>query len=339
MSEIAHIDCGWLATVQAFADRQWTDPIKNIDLKADVGTAKAVQENQSVRFEELTGRKKKVVSLEWLTACELELEGECTDDCEITGSDAEPVCKEYEIECLNEVSFEVPERAYRERTIEMQESIAFNLGMAKKLLDNYIAQYLLACLLFNAGVNVYDEGVGDVQGTLTYIAAQYWDDSIWGYFDLVARLNKFNSPYGITGTNLYQLIFNRTKEVANADGKGNYAKMNTVRMYLDPENVEVIAPHSTFLIHKTALAFINKAWYPVGAASAELRAGIYHMWSEPSNNLPGVYYDIIMQEKCSSNEFYQAYKVQLHGLCALNPLPCDETNTGILVFECGENDN
>lgn len=335
MSEIGQIDCGWLATVQLFADKQWTDPIKNLDLKADVGAAKAVMENQAVRFEELTRKdKKKIVSLEWLTACEL-ASTDCSDDCEITGSDATPVCKEYEIECLQEVSFEVPERQYRERTIEMQESIAFNLGMGKKLLDTYIAQYLLTCLLFNAGINVYTDGVGNVVGTTTFIAAQYWDDAIWGYFDLVARLNKFTTPYGITGTNLYQLIFNRTKEAANADGKGNFAKMNTIRMYLDPENVETIAPVSTFLIHKTALAFINKAWYPIGAANAEARAGVYHMWSEESNNLPGVYYDIIMQEKCESNEFYQAYKVQLHGLCALNPLPCDETNTGILIFECG----
>lgn len=334
MSEIGTVDCGYLATIQAFADKQWLDPIKNIDLRADVQAATAVLENQSVKFEELTGRKTKTVSLEWLTACELEDEA-CGDDCTITGDDALPVCKEYEISCLREVSFKVPERAYKERTIEMQESIAFMLGNAKKVLDNYIDEYILTCIEASAGVNVYDEGIGNVANDITYISAPYWDDQIWGYFDLVARLNKFTNAYGITGTNLYQLIFNRMKEQANADGRGNFAKMNTVRMYLDPEHVEVVAPHDTFLIHKTALAFINKAWYPEGAVNAETRAGVYHMWSEKSNNLP-IYYDIIMQESCDSNEFSQAFKVQLHGLCALNPLPCDDSNTGVLEFHCGE---
>jgi hypothetical protein len=47
-----------------------------------------------------------------------------------------------------------------------------------------------------------------------------------------------------------------------------------------------------------------------------------------------VYYDIITQETCVENEFYLAAKVQLHGLFAENPLPCDETNTGVLAFAC-----
>ena len=48
MSEIAQIDCGYLATLQAMMDRIWTDPIANIDLIGDVESAKAVLENQQV---------------------------------------------------------------------------------------------------------------------------------------------------------------------------------------------------------------------------------------------------------------------------------------------------
>jgi hypothetical protein len=276
------------------------------------------------------------MSLEWLTKCDIETTS-CSDDCTITGDDALPLCKEYEIDCLQETSFSVPERVYRERTIEMQESIAFNMLAHMKELDNYLAQYIVTCLLANVGTNAFDGGVGDVQGTVTYIAAQYWDDAIWGYFNRVVRGNKFKSPYIITGDNLFQLIFNRNLEQANADGKGNAAKIGTIRkIYLDPENVETIAPGDTFLIHKTAAAFVNKAWYPVGAANAELRAGVYHLWSEASRNIPGIYYDVIMKEACSENDFTQSFKIQLHGLCAINPYPCDEDNTGILVFECGE---
>jgi len=334
MSEIFDVDCGYLATIQAMADRLWTDPIQNIDYIADVEAAKAVLENQSVNFTELQGRKKRSISLEWLTKCDITTQS-CSDDCTITGEDATPVCKEYEIECLRETTFKVPERAYRERTVEMQESIAKNLLLHKVAMDEWAAQYIVTGLLASSGLNAFTGGIGTVAGPITTINAAYWDDQIWGYFNRVIRGNKFKSPYMLTGDNLYQLIFNRMHESATEAGKAGMAKIGSIRaIYQDPENVEVIAPGSTFLIHKTAVAMITKAWYPLGAVNAEKRAGVYWMWSEASNNIPGLFYDVIMQESCSDNDFHQAFKIQLHGLFALNPYPCDANNTGVLRFTC-----
>ena len=335
MSVIFDVDCGYLATIQAMADEIWTDPIQNIDAIADVESAKAVLENQQVKFTDITGTKKRAISLEWLTKCDITT-SECSDDCDITGEDVEPVCKEYEIECLQETSFVVPERAYRERTVTMQEAIARNMLYHKKAMDEWLAQYIVTGLLANAGTNAFTGGVGTVAGAVTTIPANFWDDTIWGYFNRVIRGNKFRSPYLLTGDNLYQLIFNRQHEAMTEAGKAGMAKIGSIRaIYIDPENVEVIAPSSTFLVHKTAVAFVNKAWNPIGAANAYQRAGQYWLWSEPSMNIPGIYYDIVMKEACEANDFSQAYKIQLHGLFAVNPYPCDETNTGILVFECG----
>jgi len=335
MSEIFDVDCGYLATIQAMADDIWTDPIQNIDVIADVESAKAVLENQQVNFSEITGKKKRTISLEWLIKCDVTTT-ECSDDCDIDGEDVTPYCKEYEIECLQESSFKVPERAYRERTTTMQEAIARNMLLHKKALDEWLAQYILTGLLANAGVNLFTGGVGTVAGATTTIPANFWDDTIWGYFNRVIRANKFKLPYMVTGDNLYQLLFNRMHETATDAGKAGMAKIGTIRkIYQDPENVEVIAPGTTFLVHKTAAAFVNKAWYSVGAANAVQRAGQYWMWSEASNNIPGVFYDIIMKEACESNDFSQAYKIQLHGGFFTNPYPCEDDTTGILTFECG----
>jgi hypothetical protein len=336
MSEIAHIDCGYLATIQAKADERWLDPIQKIDLIANAEAARAVIENQSVNLGELLSKdKKNVVSVEWLTTCDL-ADQACSDDCTITGSDASPVCKEYEISCLREVPFMVPDRAYRERTITPQDSLAKNLGAAKKLLDEYIAQYILTAIHLNVGTNVYTGAPGTVAGTTTTIPAASWSDNIWGYLALVAKMNQFNSPYAISGYNLWQLMYNRQAEFANADGKGNVNKMGMLqnRMYFDPFNLESIAANHTFLLHKTAVAFINKAWYPLGAANAvELVPG-QMAFSVGSDNLPGVVYDVFTKRTCSSNEYYTAMKVQLHGTFAVNPTPCSETNTGVLQFLC-----
>jgi hypothetical protein len=334
MSQIGSIDCGFLAMYQGMLDKHWTDPQTNVDNVGDVESAKAVLENQQVKMTEITGKKKRIMSVEWLSKCDVTTT-DCTDDCTITGDDADPMCQEYEIECLQETSFKMPKRAYRERTIEFQEAYMFNMLQHKKALDEWLAQYILTGLAANAGVNAYP-GIGTVAGTVTTLNPNFWDDTIWGYFNLVNRMNKIKDPYMITGTNLFQYIFNRMHESMTDAGKAAMSKVGTIKkIYQDPENVETIAPASTFLIHKTAAAFINKAWNPLGPVNAQSEAGIYALWSEQSSNIPGVYYDIITKETCESNEFYLASKIQLHGVFAVNPAPCDEDNTGILQFTCG----
>lgn len=336
MSQIAEIDCGYLAEVQVQADAVWTDPIKNIDLIASAEAARAVLTNQQVKIGDLQDKnKKKIVAVEWLTACDASIDS-CSDDCIIDGDDATPECKEYEITCLGESTFKVFDRVYRERTIDAQASIAFNLERRKKLLDEWIAQYILSGLLANAGTNAFTGLPGTVGAAVTTIPAIAWNDNIWGYLAMVSRMNKFSSPYGVTGNNLFQLIYNRLAEFANADGKGNVNKMGDLRnrVYLDPENVETIAPGYTFLLHKTAVAFANKAWYPQGGANAVQLTADRMAYSDASRNLPGIMYDVFTERGCSSNDYYTAFKVQLHGAFLVNPTPCSETNTGILGFLC-----
>lgn len=335
MSEIW--SCGYLTAVQAKADAIFADGAYNNDAIVDAVTAKAVLEQQQgmVRMPSITGTKNKELTVEWLTKCS-PTTTDCSDDCDITGEDATPECQTYELECLQETTFKVSERVYRDRSIEKTEAVAFNMLRHMAAMDEYVAQYIITGILACAGTNLFTGGIGTVSGTTTYIPPQYWDDAIFGYFDQVARLNKFRNPYLITGNNLYQLLFNRPLESGNAQGgAANVRKINTLKIYQDPENIETYATGQAFLIHKGSVAFVNKAWNPLNAANAIQPAPGYFLWSEASRNLPGVTYDIIMQQSCLSNDFHEAYKIQLHGLFVCNPYPCDEDNTGVIVFECG----
>lgn len=340
MSEISHIDCGYLALVQAMAEERWTDPKLKDNYIADVETAKAVLANQQVNLVELKdpGKERKI-SLEWREKCDITTT-DCTDSCDIDGDDVEPLCKEYEIECLQETSFKVNQETYRERTIDQQTAIAENMLLHKKAMDEYIATYILAAVDANAGINVFTNAPGNVVANLTYLAATSWNEYIFGYFARVIRANRFRNPYMIDGDNMFQLLWNLAYDAANADGAGAGAKANSLRgrIWQDPENIEADADYQnkTYLIHKTALAFISKVWYPAGAANARPQeGGKYLQWSEPSMNLPGVNYDILYKNECSSGLFYDEFKIKLHGLVAVNPYPCDENNTGILAFKCG----
>jgi len=330
--------CGYLNAVQARAEEIFRDGKFKDDYIADVVSGVAFLEQQAgiTSMPSITGTKNKEVRVQWDTKCDIETT-ECTDDCSISGTDIEPICTDYELECLREVPFQVPERLYRDKTIERQEAVAKGMLLAKNAMDTYVTQYILAQIAANAGVNAFTGGGMTVVGTTTFIPAQYWDASVYGYFDQVIRLNKFRQTYGITGNNLYQLLWSVPLDAANANGKGAFKKVGTLRMYQDPENVETIAPNQTFLLHRGAAALITKSWYPRNAINAVNPEANIYIWSESSNNLPGVEYDIFMQKSCSGNEFYEAYKIQLHGLFALNPLPCTD-RTGILVFECGTGD-
>ena len=327
-------NCGELALLQAAIDRIWTDPIQKTDFEASAEAAKAVLANQRVKFSELQGQKDRILSVEWLNNCEVSTQ-ECSDDCEIDGLDVQPECKEYRIACLQETAFKVGDRVYRDQFYDKTEAVATNMLNHMKALDEWIAQYIVSGLEFFSGVNQYTGGIGDVQGQDTIINPQHWDDQIWGYFNRVIRGNKFKNPYVITGDNLYQLLFNRFHERENADGKGNFNKMGAIgSIWQDPENVEVIAPKATYLIHGGAVAFVSKAWNPVGAANAVQKAGQYYLWSEPSRHLDGVWYDIIKKEACEENDFTDAYKIQLHGLFAMNPFGCNDDITGVLSMIC-----
>lgn len=333
MSEISQVDCGYLAIVQAMADEIWADSIENTDHRTYAAAAQAVLANQNVRFNELQGAKTKQVSLEWADNCDMTDEA-CGDDCEISGTNITPVCKTYELDLCRQVPFSVPMKAYRLKTIDQQEAIAKNMVDAMKILDEYIAKQVILGLHANAGTNLFTGGQGVVSGSTTCIPAHYWDATLFGYFAQVSMLNKFSSPYMITGNNLYQAIWQAQMAQANADGKGKAAMVGSIPVYQDPFNVEANAPGSTFLLHKNAAAFVSKAYYPRGAANAISKAGAWLLWSEPSRGLPGIVYDIVYNSACAANEFTDNYAVQLNGGFFVNPTGCTATNTGILEFEC-----
>lgn len=337
MSDIATIDCGYLAVVQAMAADRWLNAGNKKDYIANVESAKAVLENQSgVNLVELkdSGKEKKI-SLEWPEKCSITV-GDCSDDCSIDGSDVTPVCKEYSVECLAETSFKIAERSYRTRTMDEQAAIADNLLKHMKAMDEKVAALILAGLDANTGINVFTDAPGNVVSDLTYIGASSWNEYLFGYLALVARMNKFSNPTMLDGKNLFQLWWNISKDAANGDGKGAMAKLSSINTpYFDPENMIGSYAGKTYMIDNGAVYFASKAWNPQGAASAIRKAGDRMLYSIPSNNLPGIVYDVFTQESCTSNEFYKAFKLQLHGGFFTNPYPCDENNTGILAFKCG----
>jgi hypothetical protein len=338
MSEIFDVDCGFLAVVQAMAADRWKNAANRKDYIANVNAALALIENQSgVNLIELKdpGKRKKV-SLEWPTKCDLTIDDCSTDICTITGTDVTPECKEYEIECLGSQSFAVNEFEYRDRTMEFQQALADNFNRHLKVLDERVAAVILAGLDANGGTNEYNGDPGTVVGDTTTIGSADWNEHIFSYLALVTAINRISSPTLLSGVSpFFRMWWEISRDQANADGKGAANKLSSIGTpYFDLFNIPTLYPNKTYLFDNGAAYFTSKVWYPAGAANAMRRQGTDLLYSIPSNNIPGVNYDVIVREVCSANDYQTQVLITLNGIMAINPVGCTETNTGILIFEC-----
>lgn len=165
---------------------------------------------------------------------------------------------------------------------------------------------------------------------------------MFGYLQLVAQKNKFNAPYLISGTNLFEAYWNANQNAANADGKGAANMFASMKPYFDIFNVDsVLSPDLvTFMVNRNALAFHNKVYWDWNSGDARANqfggpgSSTGYRYKVESKNLPGVFYDVIYKIACSGNEINHNWKIQFTGDIFRNPVGCNVNNTNILKFKC-----
>lgn len=329
--------CDLVLDVQAKLAQKWPQSMKErADYNPYSRAMRAMLDNQRVSMPELVSDgKNKKVKIEWLDSCSDAL-SDCSNSCDISGPVSTPNCKEYELACLKEYTFQV-DREYRTTFQSREDHIADKMLTANKLFSEYISQYIIAGLVANAGVNQHTGAPGNVVDAITYINPVAWNDNIWAYMAMVNELNDIGPAYYIDGGNLFNLIYNRMAESANANGVGNYNKFRELQMYSDLKNIAAVAPGTTFMVASNVAAFINASYYQpqfTAANPERLDADtIGYQMPLPFDNR--VTLDVRVQRKCDNGNYYDAFEMKLNGLFALNPTPCNAEKTGILQFVCG----
>lgn len=332
--------CALLAKVQLNADSIWADNAKQKDYQGEVATLTAIRDNQTVRFAELENpMKDKTVTLYWPELCDTETKT-CTDDCTPGGTKPGTICQDLTLNVCREVDFSVDEKAYRAVATTFEEAVAKSMLAKMKVLDEYLASLAVTALDAGKGVNAYTGGKGTVAGFNTTIPAAYWNASLFGYLSLVSKINKFNSPYLISGTNLYEASFNATANSGNDNGKGAFNLFKTMPIYFDVFNIDSVQGQATYLVNRNALAFVSKTynnWSSTDAKAMQyggVGSSAGFRYQIESKNLPGVFYDVIYKIACSGNEITHNWKVQFNGGIFRNPVGCNPNNTNILEFLC-----
>jgi hypothetical protein len=264
-----------------------------------------------------------------------------TTECIIEGEELSADCKTLTPNLYKTVAFKVNEDTLRTTILNADELIAKGMLKATKLLDEYLAQQLIATIDTFKGVNVYAGDYAAVTGATvgasdSEINSNLWTAGLLGYFNLASQLNRFNSPFLLSGSNLAIANWNAVAESANADGKGNLNKFQSMSTYFDLFNMDsVLNPDLvTFMLDKGAVAFAPKWRY--SNTPREIKGKDYQIrYTVPSRTLPNVYYDVQYTTQCKSgtNQIEHLFNVTARGGVYLNPTGCEATRTGVLSFK------
>jgi hypothetical protein len=322
----------------------FADSAKKADYVAEVNVANALIENTTAKIQPIIGNsdKKQKVKIYWNKFCGPTAGTAEPDFCTISGSQPDSDSKEYEIDTHVTAKFTLDEALYEDNMLNISEVFADLMLKAKKSCDEKIANVLVSKLDAFTSPNLHEEapgcpGVVSPQSwATTYIAPHLWTPELMNYFRNVARINKFSAPFLLDGKNLNAQAWLAMMNAANANGAGANKMMNTLKYYEDLVNIEAVAPGKTFMVDRGTVAFASRSrWAGVSAASPIIEADIARKkYSEASENIKGLTYDIYITTECSGP--YKKHNVLVHGMYGLyNGAENCNNGTGVLEFVCG----
>ena len=314
------------------AAMSFDDRIKQ-QFNANYDVIKAIQAVQTASVFDSRARSKDVdVEVIWQQFCGYEVEDNTT--CVIGGTKSSTNIESYTLSYEKVVNFSEDEADFIDNEFDIAPTLAKALVVADKTLTENFAQYCVSQIEAYRGWNTVTTGKGTVSGADTYIAPAYWNPSLVAYFMRVAKMNEFSSPVFLSGNNLYEQMYVTAFNGANADGKGDAALFNQLKMYWDLWNVDTVNDPllKTYMLSTGSLALAYRAWNPM---NVEVVNGVFSRWQMKSEYLP-FYYDVFYEPECTTNDQVKHnFKVKLRADLLLNPTGCDDNNTGVLSFVCG----
>lgn len=307
--------------------QQFIPNIQVFDALSSIQTAKMTQISSS--------RKDNTVQVMWENFCGLEVDD--NESCVMGGAKGSTNVKDYNISRVKAVGFTTSEKDFLTNEYSPEVQIAKQLLMADKLQVESLARQFIAILNLNKGVNALGNVPGKtVVGTDTFVAPYAWDATLAAYFSRVAVMNKFTAPVFVSGANLYESQWMAKFNAGNADGKGVAGMYNELKMYWDLFNVDQVNTPDliTYMIEQGSVALVSRNLFSDTLETYQT----YKRWTMASKFLPGLKYDVMMKDSCDGeyDQIKSDYKVKLTADFIVNPTGCDEANTGILTFICGE---
>ena len=332
-----------LTTALVKQELMWADSQKKQDYVANVVTANALIENTTAKLEivsDVSDKKKRKAKITWNEVCGITPVTTTPDYCEISGTKPNSNTKEYDITKVVSSKFTIDESDYINNALLIPEVFADTLMKHMKALDEKISQVSVASIDSFVQANAFQGGIGcsDETGNWveTFINPALWSPSIMGYFKKAAILNKFDSPFLLDGSNLFDHYVNALANAGNANGAGAKTFFDMVKFYSDLFNVDAVASKSTYLINRGTTAFVSKAWWTgVNQTNPIIDSDGRKKFSIKSNNIQGLEYDVYITSECSS-QFERHNVLIVAEYDIFNGAPACDESTGVIKFTCGD---
>lgn len=328
-----------LLKIQSKADQVWADNRLKVDYMAECEVAKALQAETTAKLLPLTDpRKTNTVTVVWLNACDVS-DAAVGDDCNITGPELSSDSKDYTLDIFRKTSFSVKEIATRTDEFNVAEQAARGILQCDKILSEYVAEQCVAKLEAFRGTNSYLTPVGAaawaLNGSDTEIPADQWTTSLMPKLSLTARKNKITNPALISGEALWYMNEEAGNDAGNLDGKGDAARMSGKyfpRKYFDPVKIDEVnaGDFKAYVVDRGAIALVSKSHY--GEVPTLYHNPWQQRYSMKSKNLPGMVWEVIYTQSCTSSEITHVWQFKVNMGIFLNPTGCTSTNTGVLSF-------
>lgn len=310
-----------------FDDRVKQQYVANYDV------IKAIQAVQTASIYPSIARTSKKIGVDvmWQNVCGQTVEDNTT--CVIGGSKSSTNLESYDLSYEKIVKFSEDEADFIDNEFDIESAIAKQFLTADKNITENFAQYCVSQIEAYRGWNTVTTGKGEVVGAETYVPAAYWNASLAAYFSRVATLNQFTSPKMLSGNNLYEQMWVAKANQANGEGKGDAIMYSGMNMYFDLFNIDAVNDPTlkTYMLSTGSLAMANRALNP----DKPQRLDDFTRYKIKSRYLP-FYYDVYYNTECTTDDLIQHnFKMKLNADLFLNPTGCDDNNSGILSFTCG----
>lgn len=339
-----------LPGIVAKADSMFADPRSNRELQAPLESAKALLENQTVKFDPiLSGRQCIGVTAAWLKSC-TDTSVDCSDtdfdlvDCSIVGAELESDNKLYQPNLCFRTTFSVSDTDCAD-IYSFQDKMAYSFSKKMLELDKKINAYMPAFLHANAMANRHTGTIGTISGTLVNIPAALWTPDLLADFHLATVFNEINNEVVLTGTAFANVMYNANFNALNSDQKDEMAKFSAFgNWYADPRVVDtVLGTKSLFVFDAGGYGFFNTNEYTNDVPYNQLDAAnttTFRMASKnlkyrDGNVLKPVYYDITWQRTCTLmnglRRWVNQVEITFRGGLFLGPEDCTG-GSGILEY-------
>ncbi len=307
----------------------WADSQNQTDMyTADAESIKALASQQTNRVQLVTSLENPeleddVVKVVWIDNCGDTLDDDCQDVCDFTGEAAGLNSKNFQLNTCKSFSFSADENDLRRNRYSLEEYVARQLLSKTKLIDEYLNAQSLLFLSANAGYNKNAEGY-TLNGSTLEVPESDYNLDLLVKMVVDAKINKIGDPFLVDNGALYKDYLKAELDAGNAEGKGN-----NQRKMLFPTSFDLVgfptAPitDTSFLVSPGSYAFAHRNYNPAEPTTYNPTNGWQQRYSIPSNNIPGLRYDIYYKYECSGKRFKHTWYGEVNFGFLLNPVGCD----------------